>query len=106
MGHLNNQAKAMVAQVLRGVGIDDRKLLNRILRKTYREHYCVVVDKGDTHSGYKAWRRQVRRQLGLERKPKRRSQKRDEEQMDMFLDELKQCLTGSGCGDQELDSHH
>lgn len=64
MGRLSESAKVIVSEIMMDVGPGDEKALKKALSRGYKGEYCRRVMYGDTSSGYKAWRRQVRIALG------------------------------------------
>ena len=81
------QPWALVAELLKGVNLNQTKYVNKILRQGYQE-YCRRVYYGETSSGYKAWRKACRIATGKQpaRKPNKNHEKKfnDPNQMELF----------------------
>ncbi len=82
MSNLITPAHALVAELLAGLNLKDKKYVNKVLRMGYQE-YCRRVQYGGTSSGYKAWRKACRIATG--KQPSRKIQKNsDPRQMKLF----------------------
>ena len=82
-----NQAKEIVAELLKGVNMKQEKYVKEVLRNGYHI-FCDRVHYANTSSGYKAWRKACRIATG--KQPARRlsvKQKKefnDPNQIEMF----------------------
>lgn len=86
MGTLSDPAAAIIQKLIVENGADHPEI-RKILSRAYEDIYCKKVWYGDTGSGYKAWRRQVRIALGEipARKPvQKKAGKTDDKQMELF----------------------
>lgn len=86
MGTLSDPAAKIISGLIKEHGIDHPEI-KKILSRSYKNIFCKEVWYGETGSGYKSWRRQVRIALGEipRRKPARRPEgKNEDKQMELF----------------------